>query len=40
MSIRDFNGKVNDWCLNMKRFESLNEARELVELRLVQYNAM
>lgn len=33
-----FNGKLRDECLNMHWFESLGEARQLIERWRVEYN--
>jgi len=38
--IESFNGKMRDECLNMHWFESLREARMLIEQWRVEYNEM
>jgi len=36
--IESFNGKLRDECLNMHWFESLAEARRIIECWRVEYN--
>ena len=38
--IESFNGKLRDECLNMHWFESLSEARAVIERCRVEYNEM
>jgi len=38
--IESFNGKLRDECLNMHWFESLAEARNVIERWRIEYNEM
>jgi len=36
--IESFNGKLRDECLNMHWFESLSEAKQIIEVWLFEYS--